>query len=659
MWECDPVLFEHSVMIQETTNPSFHSDSTQEHVKQPAVNDQYRPLLTLYSFFLLMFQTLFRLSDKALNVLLSFFAMFFGLLAKQFPSLSFKSFVHLLPSNIATIHRAVGGHRDEFEKYVCCPSCHSIYPLAEFVSSQRGGKVNMVQKKCSYVRFPNHPQHQHRKPCGTPLMKLIKIKGTSNYSPRLLYCYRSIIKSLQEMLKQPAFLERCEAWRKRQVEEGTYSDVFDGKVWNDFLNPEGVPFLSLPYNYALQLNVDWFNPYERTTHSEGAIYISIMNLPRNERFLQENVMLVGVIPGPQEPSLHMNSLLQPLVNDLLKLWKGVILKNTHNHSVLVRAALLCSACDIPASRKVCGFVGHNAIKGCNRCLLSFPTEKFGDKPDFSNFDRSQWLPRTNELNRDAAKQHKECNTQTQQHELEQKFGVRYTLLNELPYFDASRMTVIDPMHNLLLGTAKHMVEMWKSSSLLNSKDMDAIQAKVDSFVTPPDIGRIPTKIFSGFSGFTAEQWKNWTIYFSLYALKDHLHWQHYNCWHLFVKACYILCRRKISQAQLQDADKFIAEFCELFSRLYGPTCCTMNMHLHGHLVSCIQDYGPVYAFWCFAYERLNGVLGSYHTNHHHISAQFMRRFLDSKVYAPSRWPEDFVDDFLPLLKKFQYHKGSL
>ena len=32
------------------------------------------------------------------------------------------------------------------------------------------------------------------------------------------------------------------------------------------------------------------------------------------------------------------------------------------------------------------------------------------------------------------------------------YGVHYTELNRLPYFDAIRMTVVDPMHNILLGT---------------------------------------------------------------------------------------------------------------------------------------------------------------------------------------------------------------
>ncbi len=30
-----------------------------------------------------------------------------------------------------------------------------------------------------------------------------------------------------------------------------YRDVFDGQIWKDFLEPNGQPFLSLPYNYAL------------------------------------------------------------------------------------------------------------------------------------------------------------------------------------------------------------------------------------------------------------------------------------------------------------------------------------------------------------------------------------------------------------------------
>ena len=83
------------------------------------------------------------------------------------------------------------------------------------------------------------------------------------------------------------------------------------------------------------------------------------------------------------------------------------------------------------------------------------------------------------------------------------------------------------------------------------------------------------------------------------------------------------------------------------------------MHLHGHLIECIKDFGPVYYFWCFAFERLNGILGSYHVNNQHISIQFTRRFLDSKAYAPSNWPNQYINEYLPLLNSFRYQQGGL
>ena len=51
------------------------------------------------------------------------------------------------------------------------------------------------------------------------------------------------------------------------------------------------------------------------------------------------------------------------------------------------------------------------------------------------------------------------------------------------------------------------------------------------------------------------------------------------------------------------------------------------------MVTLQSAHGPVYSFWCFAFERMNGMLGSYHVNNHHISIQLTRRFLNSKLYC--------------------------
>ena len=204
-----------------------------------------------------------------------------------------------------------------------------------------------------------------------------------------------------------------------------------------------------------------------------------------------------------------------------------------------------------------------------------------------------------------------------------------------------------------------MLSVWKEQKILTDEHFHAIQTKVDDFCTE-DIGRIPTKISSGFSGFKAEQWRNWTLLFSLYSLKDILPHSHYNRWQLFVKACHLLCQRTITKTDIERANMLLNEYCSSFEKLYGKEDCNINLHLHGHLHECLKDYGPVYAFWIFAFEHLNGVLGSFHTNCHDLSLQIMRRFLRTKEFQVHSFCNDYKElDFSHLIDKCLYNKGSL
>ena len=72
----------------------------------------------------------------------------------------------------------------------------------------------MVKWFQNCAHFPNHPQRQHRQPCGQCLMKKIKSsRGVLSLHPRLIYSYKSVIESLQEMVLKPGFIEKCELWR--------------------------------------------------------------------------------------------------------------------------------------------------------------------------------------------------------------------------------------------------------------------------------------------------------------------------------------------------------------------------------------------------------------------------------------------------------------
>lgn len=153
---------------------------------------------------------------------------------------------------------------------MCCKSCCSIYPIKECKVKLSNGQFE--SKKCTFIRFPGHPQLWRRKPCGSTLLKLVKnSSGTINLCPSQVYCYKSLVSSLRELLSRSDFFEQCEHWRNRKTKPNTLSDIYDGSVWKDFMEVNGVPFLSMPYNFALSLNVDWFQPFKHTQHSIGVL----------------------------------------------------------------------------------------------------------------------------------------------------------------------------------------------------------------------------------------------------------------------------------------------------------------------------------------------------------------------------------------------------
>lgn len=211
-----------------------------------------------------------------------------------------QAFVAMLPKSIQQAKNSIGLCVDSFEKYVSCPTCHSLYSVDSCKIENPDHTV--TSRFCSYQKFPKHPQKQHRKLCNTPLMKTIRTSfGTRTLYPKQLFCYQSIVVSLRNLLQRPGFFEKTEQWRKRVCTPNSLADIYDGRVWTNLVSTCGTPFFSLPYNFGLILNIDWFQPFKYSTYSIGAIYIAIANLPRHERYTTDNVLLIGIIPGPKDP----------------------------------------------------------------------------------------------------------------------------------------------------------------------------------------------------------------------------------------------------------------------------------------------------------------------------------------------------------------------
>lgn len=596
--------------------------------------------------FISFMQASYQLSDMVVKLWLKFLAALFGVLGRI--SEVCHALAQALPSTTYKFHAFTGSNDLNFTRYVVCRTCHHIYLYHQCVET--GNK----SKRCSFKAFPNHPHLRMRQPCNTLLLKTVELaSGRKLLYPFMSYCYMSLTSSLSNLLQHPDFNSLCEEWRHRNVINGVLSDVYDGQVWKDFQKFEDVPFLSEPFSYALMINVDWFQPYTHTQYSIGAIYVTILNLPRHVRNKKCNIILIGIMPGPREPSKTMNSFIEPLIEELKEFWQGKNMK-VHGFSSekLVRCALLSAACDLPAGRKLCGFLSYNACFGCTRCWKKF-SGGVGCQ-DFSGFDREKWSARTVEEHRDTADKLLLCNTKNELSELESSTGFRITALLELPYFNPSRMLVIDPMHNLFLGTAKHFIKsIWLDQSVLSYDKFDLIQSRINKVVVPSDIGRIPYKIASGFSSFTADQFKNWVVYYSLLALRNLLTDEHLECWRHFVLCCRLLCAKAITTEKAKLADALLLQFCKRTQRLYGQMVITPNMHLHAHLHDCIIDFGPAHTFWLYSFERFNGILGKQPNNNRSIEVQMMARFLRDCYQASMPLPQEFNEDFAALFPSRQ------
>ena len=77
----------------------------------------------------------------------------------------------------------------------------------------------------------------------------------------------------------------------------------------------------------------------------------------------------------------------------------------------------------------------------------------------------------------------------------------------------------------------------------------------------------------------------------------------------FVRACSLLVCRIIDYTALDEAHEHLLKVALLIEENYGPERITPNLHLCLHIADCCRDYEPLYSFWCYSFERMNGILG--------------------------------------------------
>jgi hypothetical protein len=251
----------------------------------------------------------------------------------------------------------------------------------------------------------------------------------------MIYPFSTIRQQLLATLYlQPTFEKSLRHWADRPNFD-ILTDIYDGQVWKTFkeTSDNNSPNFFRPdiadSHLGLMLNLDWFQPYDRTAHSTGVIYVAICNLPRDIRFKRENLLILRILPGPHEVSLHkINHYLASIVNDLELLWRGVTLNRTFEcqNGKNIQVALVLVSCDVPAARKICGHV--LALVSCHWCKKRANYENRQNNFAGMN-DMNEWL-----VTRNSAEFHenalgwRRCNTNASRQRFTRNTGVRWSEL---------------------------------------------------------------------------------------------------------------------------------------------------------------------------------------------------------------------------------------
>ncbi|MBW0478072.1 hypothetical protein O181_017787 [Austropuccinia psidii MF-1] len=191
--------------------------------------------------------------------------------------------------------------------------------------------------------------------------------------------------------------------------------------------------MSIAGSLAFSIYVDWFNAHGRSTR---------------ERFKPENVYVSRIIPGRKEPTvLQFNYLLIPLIKELKELWQGYHFSPTSMgpSGSFIRVAILTAIADVFAMRKLTGFISHSGNHFCNFCTIHkaqieeiHPQFHYMHSYQDHKLTIAKWL----------------WESPQQRQAIFSEYGVRYSILEDLPYCNATRIVNLDIMHNLILGILK-------------------------------------------------------------------------------------------------------------------------------------------------------------------------------------------------------------
>ena len=256
-------------------------------------------------------------------------------------------------------------YRKEYEHAVRCPICNrSRYKRTEYPEADTtdGGKKSKTKG---------------RKRKKTPTVD----DGNDTKIPSLVMWYLPVIDRIRRLFANPRDAELM-TWHAERG-DGKIRHPADASQWKRFnsVHPE---FAGEKRNIRFALSTDGMNPFGqmRNPHSTWPVILSMYNIPSWLCHKRKYLLLTCLISGPKEPGNDIDTFLEPLFEDMQKLWdEGVRMwDECRRQYFTLHAIIFTTISDSPALRCLSG-----QVKGKAACIVCVDKTK------------STYLPATKKL----------------------------------------------------------------------------------------------------------------------------------------------------------------------------------------------------------------------------------------------------------------------
>lgn len=385
--------------------------------------------------------------------------------------------------------------------------------------------------------------------------------------PRQRFMYLPIIPRLVQFTASRNMAANLRERQNRTTDPNEISDIFDGshfhglcerniRVRGEEIQPLRKYFADIR-DLAIGLSTDGFCPHRRRKTTAWPLIAFLYDLPPDTRFHLDNIISLGVIPGPKKPK-DMDSFLYMFVCEMERLAVGVraidSLEPDVNKAVFsLRAFLIAAFGDIPAVSALMGMKGHNAYSPCRMCEIvgvpapgggrsttlyvpldrsNHPGLKQGDVPIYDPLD----LPlRTHDRFIAQAEEIMACSRVGEADALARKYGVKHLpILASLDSLSFPASFPYDFMHLIWENLVKNLVLLW-------TDDFKGLDSGTESYTVEKAVwegigkltagagahipsvygARVPD-IATDRSNMSAEMWSFWTLFLGPILLRPFL-----------------------------------------------------------------------------------------------------------------------------------------